>query len=39
MPALHPLQFALVHINNLLLEQVLAEPAWTDRLSDEDRRG
>lgn len=39
MPALRPLQSALVHINTLLLQQVLAEPAWTDRLSDEDRRG
>ena len=39
MLALHLLQSALVHINTLLLQQVLAEPAWASRLSDEDRRG
>ncbi|MFI5690006.1 transposase [Streptomyces sp. NPDC051636] len=38
MLALHLLQSALVHINTLLLQQVLAEPAWADRLTDEDRR-
>ncbi|MET8537976.1 Tn3 family transposase [Streptomyces sp. NPDC005065] len=27
------------HINTLLLQQVLAEPAWASRLTDEDRRG
>ncbi|MET8509792.1 Tn3 family transposase [Streptomyces sp. NPDC004787] len=39
MLALHLLQSALVHVNTLLLQQVLAEQAWADRLSDEDRRG
>ncbi|MGP4110462.1 transposase [Streptomyces sp. 4N509B] len=39
MLALHLLQSALVHVNTLLLQQALAEPAWTKRLSDEDRRG
>ncbi|GJF27239.1 Tn3 family transposase [Streptomyces sp. HO565] len=39
MLALHLLQYALVHVNTLLVQQVLAEPAWTSRLSDEDRRG
>jgi len=39
MLALHLLQSALVHINTLLVQQVLAEPAWASRLSDEDRRG
>ncbi|WP_326795631.1 transposase [Streptomyces sp. NBC_01808] len=39
MLALHLLRSALVHVNTLLLQQVLAEPAWTKRLSDEDRRG
>jgi hypothetical protein len=27
------------HVNTLLVEQVLAEPAWAKKLSDEDRRG
>ncbi|GGY47465.1 Tn3 family transposase [Streptomyces tanashiensis] len=39
MLALHLLQSALVHVNTLLLQQVLAEPAWASRLTDEDRRG
>ena len=26
-------------INTLLLQQVLAEPEWAKKLSDEDRRG
>ena len=39
MLALHPLQSALVHVNTLLVQQVLAEPAWAKKLSDGDRRG
>ncbi|EXU66496.1 transposase [Streptomyces sp. PRh5] len=39
MLALHLLQSSLVHINTLLLQQVLAEPEWAKKLSDEDRRG
>ncbi|MEV7234622.1 Tn3 family transposase [Streptomyces sp. NPDC051020] len=39
MLALHLLQSSLVHINTLLLQRVLAEPAWAKKLSDEDRRG
>jgi hypothetical protein len=39
MLALHLLQPALVHINTLLAQQVLAEPAWAKRPTDEDRRG
>ncbi|MEU8776551.1 Tn3 family transposase [Streptomyces sp. NPDC048606] len=39
MLALHLLQSALVHVNTLLVQQVLAEPAWSKKLSDEDRRG
>lgn len=39
MLALHLLQSALVHVNTLLLQQVLAEPARAKKLSDEDRRG
>nr|WP_308209040.1 Tn3 family transposase [Actinoallomurus purpureus] len=36
---MHLLQSALVHVNTLLLQQVLAEPAWAEKLSEEDRRG
>jgi hypothetical protein len=36
--ALHLLQSALVHVNTLLLQQVLAEPGWSERMTDEDRR-
>jgi hypothetical protein len=39
MLALHLLQSALVHVNTLLIQQVLAEPKWAKKLSDEDRRG
>ncbi len=39
MLALHLLQSSLVHINTLLLQGVLAEPAWAKKLSGEDRRG
>ncbi|MFE2749529.1 Tn3 family transposase [Streptomyces scopuliridis] len=39
MLALHLLQSSLVHINTLLLQRVLTEPAWARKLSDEDRRG
>ena len=38
MLALHLLQAALVHINTLLVQRVLAEPHWRTRLSDVDRR-
>jgi TnpA family transposase len=39
MLALHLLQSALVHLNTLLLQRVLADPAWSARLTAEDRRG
>ncbi|MCX4821486.1 transposase [Streptomyces sp. NBC_01142] len=39
MLALHLLQSALVYVKTLLLQQVLAEPAWAKKLTDEDRRG
>ncbi|MCX3290170.1 Tn3 family transposase [Streptomyces sp. NEAU-H22] len=39
MLALHLLQSSLVHVNTLLLQQVLAEPKWAKNLTDEDRRG
>ncbi len=37
--ALHLLQNSLVYINTLMLQQVLTEPQWQDRLTPEDRRG
>ncbi|MEU0116317.1 Tn3 family transposase [Streptomyces bobili] len=36
--ALHLLQSALVHVNTLLVQQVLADPKWADTLTDADRR-
>jgi TnpA family transposase len=38
MLALHLLQSALVHINTMLVERVLAEQAWASRLTPADRR-
>lgn len=38
MLALHLLQSSLVHINTLLLQEVLKQPKWADRLTDADRR-
>ena len=38
MLALHLLQSALVHVNTLLVQEVLADPAWAGRPTDEDRR-
>ncbi|MET9148048.1 Tn3 family transposase [Streptomyces sp. NPDC004042] len=32
------LQSALVHVNTLLVQQVLADPKWADTLTDADRR-
>ncbi len=39
MLALHLLQSSRVHHNMLLLQQVLAEPAWAKKLSGEDPHG
>ncbi len=39
MLALHLLQNSLVYINTLMLQHVLAEKAWENRLTDEDLRG
>jgi TnpA family transposase len=39
MLALHLLQSALVLVNTRLVERVLAEPEWADRLTVHDRRG
>ena len=38
MLALHLLQSALVHINTILLQAVLAEPHWAEQLIEDDRR-
>ena len=35
---MHLLQSALVHVNTLLLQEILAEPGWSGRMTDEDRR-
>jgi TnpA family transposase len=37
MLALHLLQSTLVHVNTLLMERVLDEPAWAEKLTDADR--
>ena len=36
--ALHLLQSALVHVNTLLLQEILSEPGWSERMTEEDRR-
>jgi Tn3 transposase DDE domain len=38
MLALQLLQSAVVHVNTLLLQQVLADPAWAGQMTDDDRR-
>ncbi len=38
MLALHLLQSALVHVNTLFVQRVLADQAWGDRLAEPDRR-
>ena len=38
MLALHLLQSALVHVNTLLVQEVLHDEAWAARLTDDDRR-
>jgi hypothetical protein len=39
MLALYLLQISLVYINTLMIQQVLAEPAWAGRLNTQDLRG
>ena len=39
MLALHLLQSALVHINTILVQRLVQEPLWADRLAVDDRRG
>jgi hypothetical protein len=36
-PASGPVR-VLVHVNTLLLQQILADPEWAERLTDADRR-
>ena len=38
MLALHLLQVSLVYVNTLMIQQVLAEPEWQDRLTAIDLR-
>lgn len=37
--SLHLLQICMVYVNTLMLQEVLAEPAWGAPMTDEDRRG
>ncbi len=37
--ALHLLQASLVYVNTRMVQSVLVEPTWTDRLSERDYRG
>jgi TnpA family transposase len=39
MLSLHLLQISLVYINTLLIQNVLAEPVWHSRMTEEDWRG
>ena len=39
MLALHLLQSALVYLNTVLIQRVVAERSWATRLTGEDRRG
>lgn len=39
MLALHLLQICLVYVNTLMLQEMLAEPTWTARLTPADLRG
>jgi TnpA family transposase len=36
---LHLLQICMVYVNTLMLQEILAEPAWAALMTDEDRRG
>jgi hypothetical protein len=38
MLALHLLQICLVYINTLMIQRVLAEPDWTQRMLPDDLR-
>ncbi len=36
--SLHLLQICLVYVNTLLIQEVLAEPKWTNRMKERDRQ-
>jgi Tn3 transposase DDE domain len=38
MLALHLLQISLVYINTLMIQRILGEPNWTQRMTPEDLR-
>lgn len=38
MLSLHLLQISLVYINTLLIQNVLSEPTWRQRMTEEDWR-
>ena len=38
MLSLHLLQISMVYINTLMIQQVLADQAWLDRMKAEDLR-
>ena len=37
--SLHLLQICLVYVNTLFIQEVLAEPAWRERMTVNDWRG
>jgi hypothetical protein len=39
MLSLHLIQLSLVYVNTLMIQQVLSESAWKNRLNASDRRG
>lgn len=39
MLSLNLLQISLVYINTLLIQNVLAEPVWHNRMTEDDWRG
>ena len=38
MLTMHLLQASLVLVNTLIIQQILAEPEWAERLTDRDRK-
>src|SRR4051794_14285335 len=38
MLALHLLQISLVYVNTLMIQRVLSDPSWSEKLTSEDRR-
>jgi hypothetical protein len=39
MLCLHLLQVSLIYINTLMLQEVLSDSSWSDRMTPEDWRG